>query len=141
MQYSELKNNFINNVFVPYMKGEIGQARITLASIYRDGKNNPRGTVYGVLGAFLETRDIYLNTAKELKKAGREEELVNIYTNYVNFSNEISKSKHPLIEKALDEIKHSAKGLYPKSNKYSSFIMLKETFPFLGKLKFLARFL
>ena len=141
MQYSELKNNFINNVFVPYMKGEIGQARTTLASIYRDGKNNPRGTMYGVLGAFQETCDIYLNTAKELKKAGRKEELVNVYKNYVNFSNEITKSKHPLIEKELDEIKHSVKELYPKSKKYSSFIMLKETLPFLGKLKFLARFL
>lgn len=141
MQYSELKNNFINNVFVPYMKGELGQARTTLASIYRDGKNNPRGTMYGVLGAFKESSDIYLNTVKELKKAGRKEEIVNIYKNYVNFSNEITNSKHPLIEKALDEIKHSVKELYPKSKKFSIFIMYKETLPFLGKLKFLARFL
>lgn len=141
MQYSEFKNHFINNVFVPYMNGDKGSARITLANIYRSGLNNPRGTMYSVLGSINETKDMYTKAVNELKQAGQNDVMLNVIKNYINFSQELYGSKHPIVDDAINEINPAMKKLYPKTMKFTRFIMFKELHPFLGKLKFLAKFL
>ncbi len=143
MQYSEFKTNFINNVFFPYMNNEKGRARTTLSNLYRMGINNPRGTTYQIVSALNDTKDIYETANKQLKAAGKNNEVVQLAKNYLSFCTETFGSKHPLLKNAQDDIKASIKELYPakKSRSFTKFVLYKKIYPFLEKMKFLAKFL
>ena len=143
MLYSEFKPHFINNVLTPYLKNDKGKARLNLVEIYRNGKNNPRGTLYQVSCAINDAHDVYLNIVNELRAADRHEDILNTARNYFQFAKEINGKNHPMIEKEISAINLSMIKYYPnpKSIKFTKFIILKLGYPVLNKLKFLSRFL
>ncbi len=143
MQYSEFKNQFINKVYIPYMNDDRFMARTALANMYNNGKNNPRGTIYQCASAFGATRDMYKNTVAELKKAGKKDELSALHKKFKDFTVEISGSSHPTVSNALQRVEQNYKEMYPsqRTKSFTSFVILKQNFPILRKLKFLAKFL
>ena len=65
MRYNDFKKYFINNIYSNYMQGDIGMARTSIARIYRDGKDNPRATIYRTYSCLNETYNLY-KTQKNL---------------------------------------------------------------------------
>lgn len=143
MQYPEFKNHFVNEVYIPYMNGDKGASRMALANIYRNGTKTPRATMYQINSSVHALKDIYVKTINNLKASGKNELAGNFSIQHIKFCNEVTNSKHPLVQDALGDFKKAMKEVYPskRTRKLTEFIMGKEHFPILGKLKFLTRFL
>lgn len=142
MQYKEFKNNFINKVYVPYLNGDMANARLALANIYQKGSHNPRATLYQLTSSIKDCNKILKNDINNLKANGQKNLAGQIMTQHVKFSSEIFGAKHPIIKTALENLKTNLKEIYPskKTRKISQFVMFKELYPILEKLKCLTRF-
>ncbi len=143
MRYQEFKTNFLNNVYVPYISGDKGQARINLAKIYNDGTKAPRATKYQISSSMKDLSDFYDLTYKTLCETNQNERAFELSMNHLKFIKEVFESEHPLLQKAQNALAASMAKIYPsrKTLKLSQFIILKNRYPNFEKLKFLTKFL
>lgn len=133
MNYAEFKVNFVNNVFNNYINDKKGLGRSNLASIYRNGKDAPRATLYRLLSVMNELQDTFLRQ-KNLD--------LNSKMNYYDFAQDVLNPTHPLIKKAHDEMVAANKEIYKnlKTRQLTKFVLLKQQIPLLKHFKFLAKF-
>ena len=143
MRYNEFKKELINNVYLQYAKGNPGAARTAIAKIYREGCHNPRGTLFRIISGGIEVKDVFINEAKKIEKAGKYREAQAFLFKYFDINKEITTPNHPMVAAARDEFigKLNEMNVSSKNRKFSKFILLKQEYPIIGKLKFLAKFL
>ena len=143
MQYQEFKTNFLTNVYIPYISGDKGKSRINLAKIYNEGISTPRATKYQIISSMTELSDFYDEAYKTLNETKQYERASKLCKDHIKFFNELSKSEHPIVMSAQNKFLKSMAQIYlsKRTQRISSFIMLKKEYPFLEKLKFLTKFL
>ena len=142
MNYQNYQEKFINKVYHPYMNGDFGQARQQLRAMYLEGKAHPRAVLMQTAGCIKKINKQQKVEIEKLKLEGKNTEKNEIFKRYVNFLSEIKDSEHPLLKKAQNELEKALDEIYknPKNKNFSRFILAKQSIPFLGKLKFLAKF-
>lgn len=143
MRYQEFKIHFLNNVYVPYISGNKGIARLNLAKIYNEGTKAPRATKYQISSSMSEINDFYDLTYKTLSETKQHERAFELSMNHLKFIKEVFESEHPLLQKAQNALTASMVKTYPskKTLMISQFIILKNRYPNIEKLKFLTKFL
>lgn len=136
MNYTEFKTYFNNDIFNNYLNGNKGIARVNIAAMYRQGKENPRATLYQIYSGMEELQDMFSKTSNE-------EKVLEYKNAYLDFLTDLLRPDHPMIKSARDEMSDAYLKMYknPKTLKITRFVLLKQQFPFLKNMKFLVRFL
>lgn len=142
MQFSEMKNYYINNVYIPYINGDKGTSRTALAQIYKDGVKNPRGTLYQIQSCSKDVNKVFTKNCDILESNAQKDKMMDLFQKHIEYSKELANPKHPLIQSAFEQLQNSMKEMYPskKTRKFTHFILQKQCLPFLNKMKFLAKF-
>lgn len=143
MRYNDFKKYFINNIYSNYMQGDIGMARTSIARIYRDGKDNPRATIYRTYSCLNETYNLYKTQKNLYIISSKRAMAIEHQEKYLNFVKDVTMPEHVMVKQQYDELYANLKTIYPssKSHKFMNFIILKQKFPFLKHMKFLTKFL
>ena len=143
MSYLEFKNNFIEKVYMQYISGNIASARTELAKIYRDGKDIPRATIYRIVSTDKDTKNIFRKKVDEFEKQNKLEDSIKLLYRYKAYQKELFESEHPMVKSALRELSKNliSTNISEKNKHFTNYILKKQMFPLLGKLKCFARFL
>lgn len=143
MKYADLKKHLTDDIYQNYMNGNTGIARAQIANIYRQGKQTPRATFMQIYSSVKDLKDTYKKQQAELYLANQTEKIDAARLTFFTFLKDLWAPDHQLIASAKDAMLESMLNFYPskKSQKFTRFIMLKQNFPFLKKMKFLANFL
>ncbi len=143
MRYTEFKNNLTNNIYRNYLDGRIGIGRAQIANIYKQGEKNPRATFMQIYSATKEMKKIFQKQQNGFYLANQPEKIQSSELSFFKFLADIFCPEHQLIASAKDAMHNAMLNLYPskKSQKFSKFIMLKQNFPILKNMKFIANFL
>lgn len=135
----------VRYMFEQAQKGNIGPARQVYANFLREGAaKNPRAYLYQFACTQKDITAEIIEQGKILRKNGQKQAANELVLKYLEtLKNVFNVDSHPLTFSAVVELSDSMNKIYPnlKTRKFTKFICLKQDFPILGKLKFLARIL